>query len=133
MTYTCVASSQATLLQRKKDILLCLGCASHGLLIFCFFFFSLSRLPHVSSMIQVFRTSCILDHLGTLCLMLYMYYVFSHVLLRFNDVFLSNPRHYNLTDSNGKVLLTAKPFESYILSYFATPRLHKSNTKQSSM
>ena len=38
VTYTCVASSQATLLQRKKDLLLCLGCASHGLLIFCFFF-----------------------------------------------------------------------------------------------
>lgn len=84
-------------------------------------------------MVQGFRTSCILDHLGTLCLMLYMYYIFSYVLFIFNDVFLSNPRHYNLTDSNGKVLLTAKPFESYILSYFATPRLHKSNTKQSSM
>lgn len=59
--------------------------------------------------------------------------LFSYVLFIFIDVFLSNPRHYNLTDSNGKVLLTAKPFESYILSDFATPRLHKSNTKQSSM
>ena len=56
------------------------------------------------------------------CVWCYIRIMYFHmVLFIFNDVFLSNPRHYNLTDSNGKVLLTAKPFESYILSYFATP------------
>ena len=47
-----------------------------------------------------------------------MYFVFC--LLLFNSVFFVYLRHYNLTDSNGKVLLTAKPFESHILSHFAS-------------